>query len=417
MASRSLMDSALINTAKVTHLTADTLTVSNSQVSSTGSLSTPEITKVNELIPEFVKGLNTVTHSSNYLSEISVMMSTLQLTNPYINSKPYRPVGLYLLLKRSISSNSGPECPGILHSEMFIQNVLTLNSFVASDGANVIFTPVSSSFSFFDENLHAALNLMDKALVAERQLGLRPSSGFGVHTSFSNDQLTIAQDSYVSKQYVNTNSFILTKATLGSLAASTKASLKDVRSTFGVDYSNFKTYTAAMQQTLGATVTVTGSANNNVQNIGYITPILNSLFAIHSCTAIIGQLIAANNPPPIVNLQNGKVVSTGQNVAGWTASEGANWTKLINAGVIEAEYYYITELRDFLNEYMPCNDTFVPYYVQALEADAKAKLLAEYSIDFSDTDYNSSDQKVEGYTVSIPVSSPAHTPLTKSFSK
>ena len=64
---------------------------------------------------------------------------------------------------------------------------------------------------------------------------------------------------------------------------------------------------------------------------------------------------------------------------------------------------------------MPCSDTFVPYYVQALEADAKAKLLAEYSIDFSYTEHNSSDKKVEGFTVSIPVSSPAHTPLTKSF--
>ena len=250
MASKSLMDSALINTAKVIHLKADTLTVTNSDIPSSpssGNSSTPEITRVNELIPEFVKGLNTVTHSSNYLSEISIMMSTLQLTNPYIKTIPYRPVGLYLLLKRSISSNSGPECPGILHSEMFIQNVLTLNSFVASDGANVIFTPVSPSFSFFDENLLSALNLMDKALGAERQLGLIPSSGTNVHTSFSNDQLTIAQDSYVSKQYVGGNSFIVKKATLGSLAASTQASLKDVRSTFGVDYSNFKTYTAAMQ--------------------------------------------------------------------------------------------------------------------------------------------------------------------------
>ena len=425
MASRSLMDNALINTAKVTHLKADVLTVTNSDIppsSSSSNSSTPEITRVNELIPEFVKGLNTITDTDNYLSQISIMMSNIQLSNAYISETgPYKSVGLYLLLKKIISSNSGPECPGIIHSEMFIQNELTLNSFVAADGANVIFTPVSPSFSYFDENLLSTLNLMDKSLAAERQLGLRPSGGVNIHSSFKNGELTIAQDSFISAQYINGSSFVVVKEELQKLALSTKASLLDVRSTYASDLNTYKSYTAKMQETIGATVTVTNSptksdgTTSDVKDKPYITPILNSLFSIHACTAIIGKLIADGNPPPIVNLTTGKVVSTGATVDGWTASEGANWSKLIAGGVITTEYYYIPELRDFLDEYIPCNDTFVPYYVNALVKDAQQKLKLEYSIDFPDNPTIYKAKKVVGYTVSVPLSSSAYNTLNKSF--
>lgn len=374
----------------------------------------PATVQLEELLPNFVKDLNTVEKASIYRSEVSTMMSTVQLTNAYITGG-YQPIGLYLLLSRHKSTHSGAECPGILHSEVLLQGKFVLEDFESpnlndptgtdTDVYLTTFKQLKPSFSYFNEDLLELLKMMDKNLYAEKQLGV-VNTGVHAYSTFKNGVLTLAQDLHVRPQFVggNSESFMIETEVLRNLAKTTRSKLLYNQAQFAKEWPRFVELADKVQEACGATMTVTNITTGVViaDNVPYITTIMKALFAGHFATAMIGYLIQNDTPPDVVPL----------------VTKHPGYAGLIQFGLLPENYYWIPELDIFLQEFLGAG-LWLNFYFYEFKNHAKKKLKTEFGLEIlpglDDSFITHQNDYSEGFNVTVSEYSVAFSILSRSF--
>ena len=384
----------------------------------------PATDKLDKLLPNFVKDLNTVKKAKVLRSEVSTMMSTMQLTNAYITGG-YQSTGLYLLLSRQISTHSGAECPGILHGEVLLQKTFVLEDFESSnlndttgtdlDVYSTTFEQVKPSFSYFNKNLQELLNMMDKNLYAEKQIGVA-NTGVYAYSTFKDGVLTLAQDLYVRPQFVGgkSKSFMIeavdnlekgTKNILKDLALSTRAKLLYNQDVFAKEWPRFRELADKVQEACGATITVKNKTAGEVivHKAPYITSVMKSLYLGHACTAMIAYKIQNKDP----TLEYVKLTD-----------KNPFYAALVQFGLLSEYYYWIPELDLFLNQFLGAG-AWLNFYFTAFGTESYKKLKSEFGLEIlpgpDGSPISFKNDFSEGYSVHVPKSSPAYHALKESF--
>ena len=241
MASRSLMESAVINNVKTTTLTTDNLVVNNSNedekinnidlttsstnsiVNSTNSIVNSTNSTVNTFDSKLDQINNQLISNSSFLQRTPKIKNNpqalLSLCNinstAFINSTTYRFIGLYGFINRHSGTYASPECAGVWNTEQLLQENIKLTTFAdATPDSTVTWTVTgpNPNFNYYSDACLRTFGIFSRLLAYEDAMGASQDGALAYsYYNPTNNKLHLLLPNTVSNEFVPGSFFLKCK--------------------------------------------------------------------------------------------------------------------------------------------------------------------------------------------------------------